>query len=59
MARLTKWNPVQINNLKIVYSRLYRKWQVKSPDRRVLEEFRQKVDAVKWARKTKDFTARR
>ena len=51
---------VQVNNLKIMYSvNRIRHWLVKAPDGRVLEEFRRKADAVRWAKKTKDFVRRR
>ena len=50
---------MQINNLKIVYSKLYGKWRVKTPDGRVLEEFRLKVDAVKCAKNLKDFVVKK
>ncbi len=45
----------QINNLKIAYSRLYEKWQVKNLKGVVLEEFKLLEDAKKWAEKTHDF----
>ena len=45
----------QINNLKIVHSKLYDKWQVKSPDGRVLEEFEKLDKAESCARGITDF----
>ena len=48
----------QVNNLKISYSKLYKKWQVITPDKRVLEEFEKEEDAIKWAKETKDFVRR-
>ncbi len=45
----------QINNLKISYSKLYEKYQVITPDKRVLEEFEKEEDAIKWAKGIKDF----
>lgn len=49
---------MQLNNLKIKYSKIYEKWQVISPDNRVLEEFDKLSGARKWAKKTKDFIKR-
>jgi len=46
---------MQINNLKIRYSKLYGKWQVVSPDKRVLEEFDYEVDARNCAKSIIDF----
>ena len=48
----------QVNNLKIRYSKLYGKWQVKSPYGIILEEFRRKADAIAYAKRTKDFVRR-
>ncbi len=45
----------QINYLKIIYNRMYNKWQVRTLKGVVLEEFRLLEDAKKWARKTHDF----
>ena len=45
----------QVNNLKIKYSELYKKYQVITPDKRVLEEFQEEEDAIEWAKETKDF----
>ena len=50
---------MQVNNLKIKYSKLYKKWQVTTPDKRILEEFGTQEQAVKWAKTTKDFTTKR
>ena len=46
---------MQINNLKIKYSKLYKKWQIRTPDRRVIEEFTWEDNAIKYAELTKDF----
>lgn len=45
----------QINNLKIRYSKLYKKYQVVTPDKRVLEEFKELPKAVKFCEETEDF----
>ena len=45
----------QINNLKIVYSKFYNKWQVRTLKGVTLEEFKLLTDAKKWASKTHDF----
>ena len=48
----------QINNLKIVYSKTYRKWQVRTLKGVTLEEFLLLGDAKKWSSKTHDFVQR-
>lgn len=45
----------QINNLKIKYNKLYNKYQVISPDKKVLEEFNLLINAIIFAKNTKDF----
>ena len=49
---------MQVNNLKIRYSKLYKKWQVITPDKIIWEEFDTQKQAVKWAKVTKDFVIR-
>ncbi len=49
---------MQINNLKIVYSKLYENWRVISPSGMVLEEFKSKEKAKKWAKETLDFVVK-
>lgn len=46
---------IQINNLKIKYNKLYNKYQVITPDKRVLEEFEDIEQAKDFARKIKDY----
>ena len=46
---------MQINNLKIKWNKLYKKWDVVSPDGRILEQFDKSHDAVKCARSITDF----
>lgn len=46
----------QVNNLKIKYSKLYGKWQVISPDGRVLQEFAILNSAREYANSVKDFS---
>ena len=46
---------MQINNLKIKWNKLYLKWQVVAPDKRVLEEFDKQVDAENCAKTITDF----
>lgn len=49
----------QINNLRIYQvSDFGNKYVVKSPDGRLLEEFRYLPDAKLWCKKTKDFLKR-
>jgi hypothetical protein len=50
---------MQVNNLKIKYSKLYKKWQVVTPDKRIWEEFDTQEQAVAWAKVIKDFTTKR
>jgi hypothetical protein len=45
----------QINNLKIKYSKLYKKYQVITPDKRVLEEFNALPHAEVFCKETEDF----
>lgn len=45
----------QINNLKIKFSETYNKYQVETPDKRILEEFNTLEKAEEFARNTKDF----
>lgn len=45
----------QINNLRIVYSNLYGKWQVRTLKGVTLEEFGLLEDAKQWAALTHDF----
>ena len=45
----------QINNLKIKYNKLYNKYQVISPNKKVLEEFNLLINAIIFAKNTKDF----
>ena len=47
---------MQINNLKIKYSKLYNKYQVITLDNKtVLEEFKTEEQAIKCAKNIKDF----
>jgi len=44
---------MQINKYKIVYSKIYEKWQVKRRNFNhwtILEEFSNEEDAIKWAK---------
>ena len=50
---------MQVNNLKIKYSKLYKKLQVVTPDKRIWEEFDTQEQAVEYAKITKDFTTKR
>ena len=50
---------MQVNNLKIKYSKLYKKWQVVTPDKRIWEEFDTQEQAIKYAEVTKDFIIKR
>lgn len=45
----------QINNLTIKYSKIYKKWQVITPDKRVLKEFSYIEEAEEYAKNIKDF----
>lgn len=49
----------QINNLKIKYNRIYDKYQIISPDKKVLEEFKLLINAIIYAKNTKDFIKRK
>jgi hypothetical protein len=49
----------QINNLRIRHNGLYAKYQVITPDKRVLEEFDRWEDAVKCAESIKDFVVKK
>ena len=49
----------QVNNMKIKYSKTYDKYQVITPDGRVLEEFDTEKEATDWASKQKDFVAKK
>ena len=51
----TKPKMIQVNNLKIKQNKEKTKWIVITPDKRVLEEFRFMIDAIKFAQETKDF----
>jgi hypothetical protein len=46
---------MQINNLKIKYSRLYDKWYVETPNKIIWEEFDTQEQAIEYAKGTKDF----
>lgn len=47
---------MQINNLKIKYSKLYNKYQVISLNNKIVfEEFDTEEQAIKYAKRTKDF----
>lgn len=46
---------MQVNNLKIKYSKLYSKWYVETPDKRIWEEFNTQEQAIQYAKETKDF----
>lgn len=48
----------QINNLDVIYSQRYGKWQVRTLKGVVLEEFRLLPAAKKWAGETHDFIQR-
>jgi len=45
----------QINNLKIVYSKGYGKWQVRTLKGVTLEEFKLLESAKRWAMRTHNF----
>lgn len=45
----------QINNLIIKYNKVYEKYQVAAPNKRILEEFDTLEKAESWAKSTKDF----
>lgn len=49
---------MQINNLKIKFNKMYEKWQVINPDKRALEEFALKDNAIEYAKSIKDFVKR-
>lgn len=49
----------QVNNMKIKYSKTYDKYQVITPDGRVLEEFDTEKEATDWASKQKDFVVKK
>ena len=49
---------MQVNNLKIKYSKLYNKWQVITPEKITWEEFDTLEQAINWAKVTKDFVKR-
>ena len=49
----------QINNLRIRFSKLYEKWNVISPDGRVLEDFDTLTKAETFAKETKDFVQKK
>jgi len=49
----------QVNNIRIHYSQSYGKWQCKDPDGRILEEFKEKENAVIWAQSTHDFLSKK
>lgn len=47
---------MQVNNLKIKYSKLYNKYQVITLDNKtILEEFETEEQAIEFAKETKDF----
>ena len=54
---------MQINNLKISYSRKYEKWRVSIKSGVlygvILDEFETEEEAIEFSRKTKDFTKRK
>ena len=50
---------VQINNLKIKWSKIYNKYQVITLDGRVLEEFNALPHAMVFCRETLDFIKRK
>jgi hypothetical protein len=45
----------QINNLRIQYSPKWKQWLIITPDKAILEGFRNLNDAKAFARRTKDF----
>lgn len=49
----------QVNNMKIKYSKIYDKYQVITPDGRVLEEFDTEKEATDWASEQKDFVVKK
>ncbi len=49
----------QVNNMKIKYSKTYDKYQVITPDGRVLEEFDTEKEATDWASEQKDFVVKK
>lgn len=49
----------QVNNMKIKFNKTYNKYQVVTPDGRVLEEFDTKKEATDWASKQKDFVVKK
>lgn len=49
----------QVNNMKIKFNKTYNKYQVVTPDGRVLEEFDTEEEAADWASKQKDFVIKK
>ncbi len=49
---------MQINNLKIKYSKIYQKWQIITPSKIILDEFECLLNAVDSAKNIKDFISR-
>lgn len=49
----------QVNNMKIKFNKIYNKYQVVTPDGRVLEEFDTEKEATDWASKQKDFVIKK
>ena len=49
----------QVNNMKIEFSKTYNKYQVITPNGKVLEEFDTEKEAVDWASKQKDFIVKK
>jgi len=49
----------QVNNLKLRFDKATKKWQVRTLDKRVLEEFTFEKDAVLFMQDTRDFLTER
>ena len=51
--------PIQVNNLKIKFNKLYNKWQVITPTKINLDEFDYRINAIEYAKRTTDFIKNR
>lgn len=58
-GKVIKSESKQVNNMKIKYSKTYDKYQVITPDGRILEEFDTEKEAIDWASKQKDFVVKK
>ena len=46
---------MQVNNLKIRFDKDIGKYEVITPNQRILEEFDKLDDAIQWCKETRDF----